>query len=387
MKNNLQNPTLEAPTQEEDFNMEVVLSVKLPKNEEDRKKKRAKIEALVSGWNLNGYFIPSEVLPMIKELVLAKPKLFINHDLYAYLGRNVQEWAATYESINVSPDGTKLEGDIVFTSNPNTSWIYDEIERNASDVEFSMHFKAITEEYNDPTINRSGEKVLGIAAYRSTDIVAYGAAGGKAVQIYNSVLEKRIMNIEDRILNKNPNQNKKENEMPEIKSIQDLRAQYPQLVTEMLNAEIESLNIQNKVKDSETKITDLTNSVNAISAEKTNLEAKVTELTNSVNTLTAENTELKLKVDGYTALEKVNAWKTSVETELTNSQIDSKLITPEFSELLFAMNDIELVKKAISDRKNLVAGSIVNVGAPPPPQGEQEVKLSEEEIINGFITT
>ncbi|HLD98271.1 MAG TPA: hypothetical protein VI815_03015 [Candidatus Nanoarchaeia archaeon] len=361
--------------------LDICLSVTMSEDDGDEDSpKRAKIEAITAGWNLNDIYIPTEVLPIILEFIMAKPKIYVNHDLYAYMGRDVFEWAATYENVKLNEDKTKIVGDIVFTANPKTFWLYKECKRNAKDVQFSMHFSAISQEYKDEAQNRTGMKVVGINAYKSTDIVSYGAAGGQALQVYNSIVQEKLNKFQT-------NQSNQEEKLKmEIKSTQDLLANYPTLVAEIVNAELAKKEKETAISQSSQKVTELTNSVTALTSEKTDLAAKVTELTNSVTALTTKNTELTAEVDKYKAVEQLNAWKTEVETEITNSQIDSRLVTPLFKDTLFAQKEIGIVKNMLEDRKSLTTGSVIQNGsaAGSATDSETKPKLSDDDIANGI---
>jgi hypothetical protein len=354
-------------------------------------KKRMKIACVEEGWNLNDYFFTQNAIKQLPDLMMQKPKIFVDHSMWAFLGRSNKDWMAT---INKCWSGTdskdnkmKVFADITFTNNPATAWMFEAAKENPEDLQFSIHIEAPTVEFKDDSQNRVGRKIDSISKYYSCDGVTYGAAGGKALQIYNSVLEEELQSTHNNVIN--PQKPKEEETQMDIKNAEDLRKAFPEFVEQIQNSAIQSANTSKEIDSLKTKNEELTNSVNSLTSEKEASNKKVEELTNSIKTLSDENTKLKAEVDEFKTKETVAGWQKQVNDEIVNSKIDDKLVSKAFRELLFGLNDIEKVKSLIEDRKSLVPSSVIQNGGPAGQKkdGSDEAKFdvnNDDEIVAAF---
>lgn len=342
----------------------------------EKKNKRAKIVVVKSGWNLNDIFIEDSVLEELVPAVMQKPKLYLDHEYFEMFGRSGRDWAATFES--VEKVGDEIHGIISFTSNPNTVWLYEELEKDPSAVQFSIHVRGVLSEFKDEALNRNGYKMTKLQLYRSTDIVSYAAAGGKGIEVLNSLLENKL-NLFNTFLN---NQQKTEENDMSVTNAKELRTAYPEFLNEILNEVSDPLksNITLLEKEKETQSISLAEK----EAEIAILKTKVEEITNSVTTLTEERDALKLKVDDFELATKTAEWKKTVEAEIVNAELDPKAITEVFKNTLIKNNDIEEVKKLINDRKELFNNSlsVISNGGTRENTEEEEVTLNVDELAN-----
>ena len=333
--------------------------IKLIEDEKDGKKsKKARICIIKAGWNTNGYYFSDENLQEILSLMEKRPKIYLNHDYFGF-GRSEADWSASY--LKTWKEEKALYGDIRFTDNPNTVWIYNEIKEDAKTVQFSIDIAATVEPMDNPD-GSVGRKVVKVLMYRSTDIVSYAAAGGEAMKILNEKVIADIQNINSFI------KKQKENEEMEIKSIADLKAQHPSLVEQLLNENKNSLATDQKIAQLETEVTNLKNSkatvdteIEKLKIEKVALESNVTSLTAEKTTLVTERDGLKVKVDTFETSVKMANWEKDINKAIEDSQIDKKLISDVFLGQLKRLDKIEDVTKLIEDRKGLSA-TVINNG-------------------------
>lgn len=339
------------------------------------KEKKAKICLLKAGWNANDYYFSEESLSEVLSLMSDRPKLYVDHDYYM-MGRSEKDWAASYTK--QWKEGNGLYGNITFTSNPTTIWFYDEIVKNPKNVQFSIDIRASISELKTPD-GREGRKIEKVVLYRSTDIVSYAAAGGEALSVLNQVMENKLEHINSFI-----NKFNLENHSMK-KTLMEMRTENPDLVAEI---ELEVKNsLQNK-----NQLLDLQNSVESLKLEKetlsgkvSSLETQITDLKNSSVTLTQERDALKLKVDNFEAADRLVKWENQVTLAITESKIDSRLLSEVFLSDLKKETDIEVVKSKIEDRKNISNNvqTILN-GGPIVEKKSDNTTISEEDLVNGF---
>jgi hypothetical protein len=342
---------------------------------------RAEIIFLQSGWNSNDYYFSDQSLSEILDLMSDRPKIYLNHDFWG-MGRSESDWAATYEK--TWKDESSLKGEINFTNNPNTIWLYNEIEKDPKNVQFSIDIQASVSPKDTPE-GKVGRNVDKVIAYRSTDIVSYAAAGGEATKILNQEILSRLEKINSIVNSKN-----EETRDMEIKSAEELRIQYPQFVTTILNEDRKNGADAEKLTKSENQVTELKASelelkdqVSELETKETNLKAQVETLTNEKATLEAERDGLKTKVDEFETAERISAWETEVKAAIEESKIDTKLITDVFLGDLKKKDSIEEVKASIEDRKTLVAGPVIaNASSSDNKSDEELVKQSDEELVD-----
>jgi regulator of replication initiation timing len=292
------------------------------------------------------------------------------------MDRSEKDWAASY--INSKKDGNKLVGDIVFTNNPLTSWLYEEIERAPKEVQLSIDIRAIVEDMDTPD-GRTGRKVSKVLAYRSTDFVSYAAAGGEALNVFNSMIKKEIDSINEKL------KLTKENTKMDI-TLAKLKAENPELITE-LKKEFENGNqvtdLQNSLNAVNTKLTGLEAQVATLTADKATLSLTIETLQNEKKTIETDRDGLKLKLDEIETTQKVAKWKSDIQNAITESKIDSKLVTAVFLEVLEKETDIEKVKTMIEDRKSIADPkfSIDNGG---PAGDDKPVVITDESLIESI---
>lgn len=340
-----------------------------------KKSKKAHICLIKAGWNANDYYFEESNLTEILQLMTGKPKLYVDHDFFG-MGRSEKDWAASY--INSKKDGNKLVGDIVFTNNPLTSWLYEEIERAPKEVQLSIDIRAIIEDMDTPD-GRTGRKVSKVLAYRSTDFVSYAAAGGEALNVFNSMIKKEIDSINEKL------KLTKENTKMDI-TLAKLKAENPELITE-LKKEFENGNqvtdLQNSLNAVNTKLTGLEAQVATLTADKATLSLTIETLQNEKKTIETDRDGLKLKLDEIETTQKVAKWKSDIQNAITESKIDSKLVTAVFLEVLEKETDIEKVKTMIEDRKSIADPkfSIDNGG---PAGDDKPVVITDESLIESI---
>lgn len=340
-----------------------------------KKSKKAHICLIKAGWNANDYYFEESNLTEILQLMTGKPKLYVDHDFFG-MGRSEKDWAASY--INSKKDGNKLVGDIVFTNNPLTSWLYEEIERAPKEVQLSIDIRAIVEDMDTPD-GRTGRKVSKVLAYRSTDFVSYAAAGGEALNVFNSMIKKEIDSINEKL------KLTKENTKMDI-TLAKLKAENPELITE-LKKEFENGNqvtdLQNSLNAVNTKLTGLEAQVATLTADKATLSLTIETLQNEKKTIETDRDGLKLKLDEIETTQKVAKWKSDIQNAITESKIDSKLVTAVFLEVLEKETDIEKVKTMIEDRKSIADPkfSIDNGG---PAGDDKPVVITDESLIESI---
>ena len=333
-------------------------NVTLAEDEKDGKKsKKAQICLIKAGWNTNGYYFEEEQLEEILQLMQKRPKIYLNHDYYG-MGRSESDWAASY--LKTWKEGNALYGDIRFTDNPQTVWIFNEIKHDPKNVQFSIDIAAVVEPMDTPD-KQQGRKVVKVMLYRSTDIVSYAAAGGEALKILNEQVLAEIKNINSLV------KTKKETDTMEIKSIADLRAAHPGLVEQLLNEDKNRLASEQKIAQLETEVTNLKASDTALKAEveglkteKVALESKISTLNTEKAALVTEKDALVVKVDTFETSIKLSEWEKTIDKAIEDSKIDKKLVTPVFLEQLKKLDKVEEVNKLIEDRKGLVSITIQN---------------------------
>lgn len=337
--------------------------IKLIEDEKDdkdgKKSKKARICFIKAGWNSNGYYFEDAQLEEILQLMQKRPKIYLNHDYFG-MGRSESDWAASY--LKTWKEGNALYGDVRFTENPNTVWIFNEIKQDPKTVQFSIDIAAAVEPMDTPT-GEQGRKVAKVMLYRSTDIVSYAAAGGEAIKILNEQVLAELNKINSLVKNKN----QKETDTMEIKSIADLKLQYPGLVEQLLNEDKLKIAADQKIVQLETEVTNLKGSeaslntqIESLKAEKVALESKVATLTTEKDALVIEKDALKVKVDSFETAVRLAEWEKSINQAIEDSKIDKKLVTPVFLEVLKRQEKIEEVSKLIEDRKGLTSVTIQN---------------------------
>jgi len=353
--------------------------IKLIEDEKDGKKsKKARICFIKAGWNTNGYYFSDENLQEILLLMEKRPKIYLNHDYFGF-GRSEADWSASY--LKTWKEDKALYGDIRFTDNPNTVWIYNEIKEDPKTVQFSIDIAAVVEPMEMPD-GENGRKVVKVLMYRSTDIVSYAAAGGEAMKILNEKVIADIQNINSFI------KKQKENEEMEIKSIADLKAQHPSLVEQLLNENKNSLATDQKIAQLETEVTNLKNSkatvdteIEKLKIEKVALESNVTSLTAEKTTLITERDGLKVKVDTFETSVKMANWEKDINKAIEDSQIDKKLVSDVFLGQLKRLDKIEDVTKLIEDRKGL-SPTVINNGLQSGNLGKDEkVEITDDNLV------
>jgi hypothetical protein len=333
--------------------------VKLAEDEKDGKKsKKAQICLIKAGWNSNGYFFEEEQLEEILQLMQKRPKIYLNHDYFG-MGRSESDWAASY--LKTWKEGKALYGDIRFTENPHTVWIFNEIKEDPKTVQFSIDIAAVVEPMDTPD-KQQGQKVTKVMLYRSTDIVSYAAAGGEAIKILNEQVLAELNKIHSFVKPK-----KEIEDMVEIKSIADLRAAHPGLVEQLLNEDKAKMAADQKIVQLESEVTSLKTSETALKAqvetektEKVALEAKITTLTAEKAALVTEKDALVVKVDAFETSVRLSEWQKTIDKAIEDSKIDKKLVTPVFLEQLKKLDKVEEVNKLIEDRKGLTSVTILN---------------------------
>jgi len=355
----------------------------------ENKPGRAKVIAVVGGWNKNNKYITDSLLEELPNAIMNKPKLFIDHDFWGFQPRSSKEWAATFEK--VWKEGNQIVGEITFTENPNTKWLHSEAKKDASQVQLSIHIYAMGEEYEEKETNRKGHKLTKLMAYESTDFVNYAAAGGGIVQVYNSMNPASFsdtVEAENKIITEVKNeQNDGEKQM----NLNVLLSSHPDLVKEVQKLAIEEFKAsveQTKVKEeNEAMKTQLSTAQTSISNFETKTKQLETELTETKTQLS----EAKLKLDEIEVAQKMSEFKFSVETELKASELPETAITDRFREELYKKPSIEEVKLSIEDRKKTLEEYSVSLGIPkqknePKIEAEEkhEVKFSEEDFIKSF---
>lgn len=372
-------------------------------DEEGKKKKKAKITAMCSGWNQNDTYFSKEIIAQLPPMIMKKPKLYLNHDMFAFLGRGVDEWMATYEECEyVEEKGIgKVVGTIEFTNNPRTVWIYDEIEKDPSNVHFSTHLRGIASE-DEEIEGRKGQVVKVLVDYKSTDCVSYGAAGGVALEAISTLLDnpkfvqmlnsqgyklEKLEDIEDDITNKNNNQNKNKGvDDMEIKTLADLKANVPsEILSSFLNegvkAELEKQEVSKKVEllaSTQEKLV----SVEKVVADK---DKEVAELKNQISVLEKEKNDVKAKLDEIEAAKTLANWKNEVDQAIKESEIDSRLVTEVFLNTLYGKTKIDEVKQLIEDRKSLTKENLINVGSSVNSSDPtRKTELTDDAIVNGI---
>jgi len=344
---------------------------------------RAEIIFLKSGWNMNDYYFSDKNLDEVLTLMSNRPKIYLNHDFWG-MGRSESDWAATYEK--TWKDESSLKGEINFTNNPNTIWLYNEIDKDPKNVQFSIDIQAVVSEKDTPE-GRTGRNVDKVLAYRSTDIVSYAAAGGEATKILNQEILSRLEKINSIVNSKN-----EETRDMEIKSAEELRIQYPQYVTAILNEDRKNGADAEKLAQFEIQVTDLKagelelkNKVSKLETKETDLATKVETLTNEKATLVTERDGFKTKVDEFETAQKITKWEIEVKAAIDESKIDTKLVTEVFLSDLKKKDTIEEVKASIEDRKTLVAGPVINNADTSKNDDNKEViKQTDEELVDAI---
>ena len=352
---------------------------------DDSENSRAEIIFLKSGWNANDYYFDDKNLEEVLALMSNRPKIYLNHDFWG-MGRSESDWAATYEK--TWKEKSSLKGEINFTNNPNTIWLYNEIDKDPKNVQFSIDIQAIVSEKDTPE-GRTGRNVDKVLAYRSTDIVSYAAAGGEATKILNQEILSRLEKINSIVNSKN-----EETRDMEIKSANELRVQYPQFVETILNedrkngADAEKLvKSENRVLELEASELESKNKVSALEIEKTDLTGKVETLTNEKAALETERDGLKTKVDESETATKIANWEIEVKAAIDESKIDEKLVTEIFLSDLKKKDSIEEVKASIEDRKTLVAGPVIdNADSSLNKKKDEKVVVNTDEELAELIT-
>lgn len=383
MKTNIFNETTETDINTQIIHFEVDGS-QVQLEETEGGKKRAKIRFIQAGWNANGFFFQKSNLDEILQLMSNKPKIYLDHDYFGF-GRSVKDWAASFEK--TWKDDSSLMGEITFTDNPNTLWLYEEVKKDPKSVQFSIDVQAVVSDMEMPN-KVVGKKVEKVVNYRSTDIVSYAAAGGEAIKILNEKVLEQINNINSFVKN-----HKETPDMEGVKlnNLADLKQHYPGLVTQIINEVKEQGEVAVKITGLETEVQELKNSVNdyksqieTLKSEKTELEGKVETLTNEKSELEQKNQDLSTKVDEFETAKAVAEWEEKVQNAIKESEIDEKLVTDVFMATLKRENDIEKVKELIEDRKGLTVG-IKNSGEQKPTKpAETEVTVSDDELVDAI---
>jgi phage shock protein A len=356
---------------------------------EDGKRKKARICVMQSGWNANDIYFSKSLIASLPDLIMEKPKLYMNHELYQPVGRGQQDWLGTFISAFAKEDPAdgkmKCYADFEFTENPNTFWIYNEIKAHAEQVHFSTHLTGYLKEgkYED----RDGYAMETLASYKSTDCVGYGAAGGIAIKALNSVQEPIIEQEQEELNNEKP-----KGDPMEIKTLADVKSNVPEhLLNALVNEALQSQEVKSKLQ----KVEELTNSVTALNAKVTETEKQVTTLTNSLkeanDKLAAKETELanaKTELETMKAEKQKAEWTKQVDTEIVSSKLPESAVTDFFKNQLYALNKIEDVKSAIEDRKKIVGTKpLINSGAAPEKEGskqENKIDLNDENLYNSI---
>lgn len=361
-------------------------SVEVLSNEKGSK--RLKIVLVEGGWNKNDIFITEEVLAELPDRVPDKPKLFLNHDMFAWMGRDVNEWAATFEKVWKEDD--KVMGEIRFTENPATVWLFEEASKSPDQVQFSIHITGLASDYKDESLKREGKKIEHLASYKSTDIVSYGAAGGTTLKVLNSEMMEELKNVNSPILEKltvlnsliESINNDKELDM-DIKNLDDLQAAHPDLVKEAVALALASNKGATEIAELKQTTADLQTKVDALEADKTTAAEAAEVLNTEITDLKKENEEIKPKLDEFETKEKLQVWSGEVEEAIKDSEIDTKLVSDFFKAELIKKDKIEDVKAAIEDRKALKSENVINNG-PPKKDEEKDEKINDDELIKGL---
>lgn len=343
-----------------------------------KKSKKAHICLIKAGWNANDYYFDDTSLDEVLQLMAGKPKLYVDHDYFG-MGRSEKDWAASY--LTFSKSENKLVGDIIFTGNPLTSWLYEEIERNPKEVQLSIDIRAMVEDMDTPD-GRTGRKVTKVLAYRSTDFVSYAAAGGEALAIFNQIIEQRLTDISNTL--NNPNKNK-ENKM-DI-TLSKLKAENPEII-DALKAEFAGANkvedLKNSVTVATAKVTELEAQIATLKAESSANKTQVETLLNEKKTVEAERDALKLKVDEAETSQKLSAWKADIANAITEAKVDEKLVTQVFLSILEKESDIAKVKEMIEDRKAIADAKFSIENGGPNNGGSDPVVITDDLLVDGI---
>ena len=175
------------------------ITVSLTEAKFDDEERSIEAVALESGWSANGVYYSKEVAESLAPFLLKRPKVFANHireTKSVVIGRDVKEWAATITEAYGKDGKTYVK--MVFTNNPMTSWIYDEVKRDPENVRFSIH--AYVRGKKGKMEGKSGFIVEEFVEAVSLDVVDYDAAGGKAVRVLHSAFDSELVELFEGII-------------------------------------------------------------------------------------------------------------------------------------------------------------------------------------------
>lgn len=167
-----------------EFNIGDVVLTSLKEAKIDSDSGTAEIVAIQQGWSKNGRYYSKEVAESFAPLLLARPKIYLNHvdESVKKLGRNLHDWAATVIE-SYGKDG-KTFAKIKFEKNPLTNWILESALSCPEQVQFSID--ALAKAREGEVEGRSGMIIEKVFMLDSLDIVDYAAAGGKLITAYAS---------------------------------------------------------------------------------------------------------------------------------------------------------------------------------------------------------
>jgi hypothetical protein len=353
---------------------------------EDENSKRAQIRFLQSGWNSNDYFFSDNNLDEVLTLAENKKKIYLDHDFFGF-GRSEKDYAATFEKTWKADGG--LYGNIRFTANPNTVWLFNEMKVDPESVQFSIDIQAVVEDKDKPD-GGNGRNVVKVLNYRSTDIVSYAAAGGKGIKVLNEQLADSINKINNFIHN-----NKKESDdMNEIKNVRDLASEFPGLVEEIKNSVKQEFEKSSEFASIQLELTETKETLASTETELEDSKQKNVTLLEENETLKTEKAavekerdDMKIKNDEYEVKEKAAQRETEIQTAIKEAELDEKLVTDVFMGQLRSAKDNEEVTKLIEDRKGLVPSPTIKNGETGNKKEDEteEVVLSDEELIHGIV--
>jgi len=368
-------PTSDKILQEVVLPPEEVFGVKIIESDDDDKdEKLLELKLIQKGWSKNGYFYSKNVAESVAKITKKqnRMKMFMNHG-FGWFGRGLEEWAATLEKTS-SKDGASY-GVARMTENPKTAWLYQEAEKDPTQIGASISARAkirdfdakedkiLTAEDGFKALHKEQDKyvVEEIVFMESTDFVTYAAAGGGIEQVLAGegyidpiTALKNLQISHDNLME---TLNKLTQEKTMTLTLTELEKDHPELVeairTKALAEQKEDKSLEEKIE--------------ALEADVTSLQEKVTEAE-------TERDNLQVKNDNYKVKEDLDKKKLQVESLIKEADLPEEAITEVFKKTLINCGSEEEMKEHIADRATLVDGTSGEVAGNGPRKKEEELE-------------
>jgi hypothetical protein len=148
--------------------------------------KEVVVRVIQAGWSGNGRYYSKGVAESFAEKLLASRKTFADHKIDEQtkkVGRSLLDWAATVQEAWAGDGMTMAK--LRMTTNPRTSWFYDEAKAHPSEVGLSIDAQVRVNPRGEAE-GRTGHVVEEVLRARA-DFVAFPSAGGHVMHVLQAM--------------------------------------------------------------------------------------------------------------------------------------------------------------------------------------------------------